>query len=85
MQDSVEMYIASGNEHDAGSSANKLRVAPPRFQNSSASLAPSRGNNGSEYVVPTDHTRVLRGELRVTGAELRSKSAELSEARQIIR
>lgn len=85
MQDSVEMYIASGNDQDAESSANRLRVASPRSQNSAASLAPSRGNNGSERVVPTDHTRALRGELRVTGAELRSKSAELSEARQIIR
>lgn len=86
MQDSVEMFIATGRDRDAESSDNRLRVAPPRSQGSAASLSPStRSSDGLKRAIPTDHTKALRAELRVTGAELKGKSAELSEARQIIK
>ena len=79
------MYITIGSDREAESSANRLRVAPPRSQNSAGSLAPSSSNNDSKRVVATDHTKALKAELRVQGAELRSKIAELSEAKQIIK
>ena len=85
MQDSVEMYIATGSDREAENSANMLRVAPPRSQNSASSLANSSANASSKRIVPTDHTKALKAELRVTDAELRSKTAELSEAQQIIK
>ena len=85
IQDSVEMYIATGNDKEAEKSANMLRVAPPRSQNSASFLASSPGNGHSKRIVPTDHTKALKAELRVTGAELRSKTAELSEAKQMIK
>ena len=78
------MYVASGDDRDAESSINRLRVAPPR-SHSSASMCDQPGSgNGLQRLVPADHTKALRAELRVTGAELRSKSAELSEAKQIV-
>ena len=83
-QDSVEMYVASGNDGDAESSMNMLRVAPPRSQSSASVRNQPGSGDGLQRLVPTDHTKALRAELRVTGAELRSKSAELSEAKQII-
>ena len=79
------MYVATGNDREAENSANMLRVAPPRSQSSASSLASSSANGSSKRIVATDHTRALRAELKVTGAELRSKTAELSEAKQIIR
>lgn len=83
-QDSVEMYVASGDDRDAESSTNRLRVAPPRSQ-SSASVCDQPGSGDDlQRLVPTDHTKALRAELRVTGAELRSKSTELLVAKQII-
>ena len=85
IQESVEMYVATGNDRVAENSANMLRVAPPRSQNSSNSLASSSANGSSKRIVATDHTRALKAELRVTGSELRSKTAELSEAKQIIK
>ena len=83
-QDSVEMYVASGDDRDAGSSINRLRVAPPRSQSSAGMREQPGSGEGLQRLLPTDHTKALRAELRVTGAELRSKSAELSEAKQII-
>ena len=85
IQESMEMYVATGNDREAENSANVLRVAPPRSQISSKSPASSSTNGSLKRIVPTDHTRALRAELRVTGAELRSKTAELSEAKQIIK
>ena len=83
-QDSVEMYVASGDDRDAESSINRLRVAPPRSQSSAGMREQPGSGEGLQRLLPTDHTKALRAELRVTGAELRSKSAELSEAKQII-
>ena len=84
-QDSVEMYVASGYDRDAESSTNRLRRAPPRSQSSAGTREQPGSGEGLQRLVPTDHTKALRAELRVTGAELRSKSAELSEAKQMIR
>ena len=78
------MYVASGDDRDTESSVNRLRVAPPRFQGSAGMRDQPGSGDSLQRLVPTDHTKALRAELRVTGAELRSKSAELSEAKQII-
>ena len=79
------MYVATGNDRETENSTNMLRVAPPRSQNSASSPASSSSNVSSRRIVPTVHTKALKAELRVTGAELRIKSAELSEAKQIIK
>ena len=78
------MYVASEDDRDAESSTNRLRVAPPRSQSSAGMREQPGSGEGLQRLLPTDHTKALRAELRVTGAELRSKSAELSEAKQII-
>jgi hypothetical protein len=84
------MYIASADlslplnlqswSDDGIDSKQRLRVAPPRHQPAGGDIAET-----VQQLMPTDATRALRAELGVAIADLTSKTAELKQAKQLLK